>query len=103
MEKENESNIPCHGRPNRATNLLLLPDEAERRPQDVHISRLGRVHRRGSRTANLEQETGAGILFDKRDVLSLVTIDAAERVPEFKNMVDKDAVSLPVRSPKLFS
>lgn len=43
------------------------------------------------------------ILYDKRDPLSLVTLDVSEKVPVFKNMVDKDAVSLPVRSPKLFS
>jgi len=43
------------------------------------------------------------ILYDKRDDLSIMTLELTELVPVFKNMVDKDAVSLPVRSPKLFS
>jgi DNA sulfur modification protein DndB len=43
------------------------------------------------------------ILFDKRDEMANVTLDVCERVPVFKDMVDKDAVSLPVRSRKLFS
>src|SRR5260370_18920966 len=43
------------------------------------------------------------ILYDKRDPLSQVTLDVSERVPVFKGMVDKDAVSLPIRSVKLFS
>src|SRR5207245_7973029 len=43
------------------------------------------------------------ILYDKRDALSLVTLDVLERVAVFMNMVDKDAVSLPVRSPTLVS
>jgi DNA sulfur modification protein DndB len=43
------------------------------------------------------------ILFDKRDQMANVTLDVCESVPVFKDMVDKDAVSLPVRSRKLFS
>ena len=56
-----------------------------------------------SRVISARHHRHTDILYDKRDALSLVTLDASERVPEFKNMVDKDAVSLPVRSPKLFS
>ncbi len=43
------------------------------------------------------------ILYDKRDELANVTLDVCDRVSVFKDMVDKDAVSLPVRSRKLFS
>lgn len=43
------------------------------------------------------------ILFDKRDEMANVTLDVCESVSVFKDMVDKDAVSLPVRSRKLFS
>lgn len=43
------------------------------------------------------------ILYDKRNELANVTLDVCERVSVFKDMVDKDAVSLPVRSRKLFS
>lgn len=43
------------------------------------------------------------ILYDKRDELANVTLEVCERVPVFQDMVDKDAVSLPIRSRKLFS
>ena len=43
------------------------------------------------------------ILYDKRDELSIVTLEMCELVDVFNGTVDKDAVSLPVRSPKLFS
>ena len=43
------------------------------------------------------------ILYDKRDELATLTLEVTEAVAAFKGMVDKDAVSLPVRSPKLFS
>ena len=43
------------------------------------------------------------ILYDKRDELSQVTLEMCEQVDVFKGTVDKDAVSLGVRSPKLFS
>jgi len=43
------------------------------------------------------------ILYDKRDELGTLTIEVGERVPVFKDMIEKDAISLPVRSRKLFS
>ncbi len=43
------------------------------------------------------------ILYDKRDQNSRVALAVVEKVPVFMGMVDKDAVSLPVRSPKLFT
>lgn len=75
-------------------SVLLFPYESKERVQQM-FSDMNRFVVKTSKSLD--------ILYDKRDALSLVTLDAAERVPEFKNMVDKDAVSLPVRSPKLFS
>jgi DNA sulfur modification protein DndB len=43
------------------------------------------------------------ILYDKRDHMSQVTLDVCNKVEVFQGMVDKDAVSLPVRSEKLFT
>lgn len=43
------------------------------------------------------------ILYDKRDPVSQATLRISELVPVFQGMVDKDAVSIGVRSPKLFS
>jgi DNA sulfur modification protein DndB len=75
-------------------SVLLFPYENRERVQQM-FSDLNRFVVKTSKSLD--------ILYDKRDVLSLVTLDVSEQVPVFKNMVDKDAVSLPVRSPKLFS
>jgi len=74
--------------------VLLFPYENEVRVQQM-FSDLNRFVVKTSKSLD--------ILYDKRDVMSLVTLDVSERLTVFKNMVDKDAVSLPVRSPKLFS
>src|SRR5688572_14574447 len=75
-------------------SVLLFPYESKERVQQM-FSDLNRFVVKTSKSLD--------ILFDKRDPLSLVTLDVCEKVPVFKGMVDKDAVSLPVRSPKLFS
>jgi DNA sulfur modification protein DndB len=75
-------------------SVLLFPYESRDRVQQM-FSDLNRFVVKTSKSLD--------ILYDKRDALSLVTLDVLERVSVFKNMVDKDAVSLPVRSPKLFS
>lgn len=75
-------------------SVLLFPYESKDRVQQM-FSDLNRFVVKTSKSLD--------ILYDKRDPLSLVTLDVSEIVPVFKNMVDKDAVSLPVRSPKLFS
>jgi DNA sulfur modification protein DndB len=75
-------------------SVLLFPYESRERVQQM-FSDLNRFVVKTSKSLN--------ILFDKRDPLSDVTLEVAERVPVFKGMVEKDAVSLPVRSPKLFS
>ena len=43
------------------------------------------------------------ILYDKRDPVSQATLRICELVPVFQGMVDKDAVSIGMRSPKLLS
>jgi DNA sulfur modification protein DndB len=75
-------------------SVLLFPYESRERVQQM-FSDLNRFVVKTSKSLD--------ILYDKRDALSQVTVDVAERAPVFKGMVDKDAVSLPVRSTKLFS
>lgn len=75
-------------------SVLLFEYENRERVQQM-FSDLNRFVVKTSKSLN--------ILFDKRDPLADVTLEACERVPVFKGMVEKDAVSLPVRSPKLFS
>ena len=75
-------------------SVLLFPYETRERVQQM-FSDLNRFVVKTSKSLD--------ILFDKRDPLAEVTLDVIEAVPVFKGFVDKDAVSLPVRSPKLFS
>jgi DNA sulfur modification protein DndB len=75
-------------------SVLLFPYENRDRVQQM-FSDLNRFVVKTSKSLD--------ILYDKRDDLSTMTLELTELVPVFKNMVDKDAVSLPVRSPKLFS
>jgi DNA sulfur modification protein DndB len=75
-------------------SVLLFPYESRDRVQQM-FSDLNRFVAKTSKSLD--------ILFDKRDTMSIVTLDVTERVTVFKDLVDKDAVSLPIRSPKLFS
>lgn len=75
-------------------SVLLFPYESRERVQQM-FSDLNRFVKKTSKSLD--------ILYDKRDGLSKVTIELCERVPVFQDMVDKDAVSLPTRSEKLFS
>jgi DNA sulfur modification protein DndB len=75
-------------------SVLLFPYEDRQRVQQM-FSDLNRFVVKTSKSLD--------ILYDKRDVLAQVTLDVTENVPAFKGLVDKDAVSLPLRSPKLFS
>lgn len=75
-------------------SVLLFPYESRDRVQQM-FSDLNRFVVKTSKSLD--------ILYDKRDVMSTVTLQVCEQVPVFKDQVDKDAVSLPVRSPKLFS
>jgi DNA sulfur modification protein DndB len=44
-----------------------------------------------------------GMLYDRRDNLSALTMELAEHVDVFRDMVDKEKVTIPRRSPKLFT
>jgi DNA sulfur modification protein DndB len=75
-------------------SVLLFPYESRNRVQQM-FSDLNRFVVKTSKSLD--------ILYDKRDPMSFVTLEMADKVPVFKDQVDKDAVSLQVRSPKLFS
>lgn len=75
-------------------SVLLFPYEDRDRVQQM-FSDLNRYVAKTSKSLD--------ILYDKRDHLAKLTLDVTEGVPCFKGLVDKDAISLPVRSPKLFS
>jgi DNA sulfur modification protein DndB len=44
-----------------------------------------------------------GMLYDRRDNLSALTMELAEQVDAFRGMVDKEKITIPRRSPKLFT
>lgn len=75
-------------------SVLLFPYESRERVQQM-FSDLNRFVVKTSKSLD--------ILFDKRDLMARVTLAVIEAVPTFKGHVDKDAVSRPIRSPKLFS
>ncbi len=75
-------------------SVLLFPYESLDRVQQM-FSDLNRFVSKTSRSLD--------ILYDKRDPLSRIVLEMVEKVPVFKGVVDKDAVSLPARSNKLFT
>lgn len=75
-------------------SVLLFPYESRSRVQQM-FSDLNRFVVKTSKSLN--------ILYDHHDPMSLVTLEVCEKVPVFHDQVDKDAVSLPVRSRMLFS
>jgi DNA sulfur modification protein DndB len=75
-------------------SVLLFPYETRSRVQQM-FSDLNRTGVRTSKSLN--------ILYDHRDILSKVTLRVIEEVDVFKDMVEKDAVSMPVRSTKAFT
>lgn len=75
-------------------SVVLFPWEDLDRMQQM-FSDLNRTARKTSKSLD--------ILYNHRDLLSQVTLGVIERVNAFKNLVDKDRVSLPLRSPKLFT
>jgi DNA sulfur modification protein DndB len=77
-----------------AISVLLFPYETRDRVQQM-FSDLNRFVAKTSKSLD--------ILYDKRDPLSIVTLDVCEKVAAFQGMVEKDSVSLPVRSAKLFT
>jgi DNA sulfur modification protein DndB len=75
-------------------SVLLFEYESRSRVQQM-FSDLNRFVKKTSKSLD--------ILYDKRDIMSTVTLQVCDKVPVFKDRVDKDAVSLPVRSNNLFS
>lgn len=75
-------------------SVLLFPYENRERVQQM-FSDMNRFVVKTSKSLD--------ILYDKRDPLADVTVEMSESVPVFKGFVDKDALSVPIRSPKLFS
>lgn len=75
-------------------SVLLFPYESRERVQQM-FSDLNRFVKKTSKSLD--------ILYDKRDELSNVTLEMCKQVDVFDGTIDKDAVSLPLRSPKLFS
>lgn len=75
-------------------SVLLFPYESRERVQQM-FSDLNRFTAKTSKSLD--------ILFDKRDPISQVTMRIAEIVPVFQGMIDKDAMSIPTRSTKLFT
>ena len=75
-------------------SVLLFPYESKQRVQQM-FSDLNRYVVKTAKSLD--------ILFDQRDMLAKVTLEVCENVPAFQGMVDKDNVSLPARSEKMFT
>lgn len=75
-------------------SVLLFHYESRERVQQM-FSDLNRFVAKTSKSLD--------ILYDKRDPVSQATLRISEVVPEFQGMVEKDAVSMPGRSTKLFT
>jgi DNA sulfur modification protein DndB len=75
-------------------SVLLFPYENRERVQQM-FSDLNRFVQKTSKSLD--------ILYDKRDKISAATLDALDEVPVFRELTDKDSVSLKSKSPKLFT
>ncbi|RIK74180.1 MAG: DNA sulfur modification protein DndB [Planctomycetota bacterium] len=75
-------------------SVVLFPWEDLDRMQQM-FSDLNRTARTTSKSLN--------ILYNHRDLVSQITLTLSEKVEAFRGLVDKDRVSLPLRSPKLFT
>ena len=75
-------------------SVLLFPYENQSRVQQMFTD-LNKEVVKTSKSLN--------ILFDQRDMLGKVTLEVCEKVPAFQGLVDKDNVSLPARSEKMFT
>jgi len=75
-------------------SVVLFPWEDLDRMQQM-FSDLNRTARKTSKSLD--------ILYNHRDLMSQVALSVIERVDAFKGLVDKDRVSLPLHSPKLFT
>src|SRR6266853_6637213 len=75
-------------------SVLLFPYESKPRVQQM-FSDLNRYVVKTAKSLD--------VLFDQRDILAKVTLEVCETVPAFQGLVDKDNVSLPARSEKMFT
>jgi DNA sulfur modification protein DndB len=72
-------------------SVVLFPEEGLERNQQM-FSDLNRTVQKTSRSLD--------ILYDHRDPMNQITLAVADSVPVFRGRVEKDAVSLAVKSPK---
>lgn len=77
-----------------AIAVVLFPFEDLGRMQQM-FSDLNRTAKTTSKSLN--------VLYNQRDLMSQITLAVTEKVPNFGKLVDKDRVSLALRSPKLFT
>lgn len=75
-------------------SILLFESEGLGRLQQM-FSDLNRFVQKTSKSLN--------ILYDHRDTLSLLTMDVADQVAVFQDMVEKEKTAIPLRSPKLLT
>lgn len=75
-------------------SVLLFPMESLERVQQMFTD-LNRYAHKTSKSLD--------VLYDHRDNLSALTMDVAEQVEVFRGMVDKEKITIPIRSPKLFT
>jgi DNA sulfur modification protein DndB len=69
------------------------------------MENLERVQQMFSDLNRFVQQTSKslGMLYDHRDNRSALTMEVSEQVDVFRGMVDKEKVTIPLRSPKLFT
>jgi DNA sulfur modification protein DndB len=75
-------------------SVLLFPWESKERVQQM-FSDLNRFVQKTSKSLD--------ILYDKRDKISAATLALLDKVPVFRDLTDKDSVSLKTKSTKLFT
>ena len=75
-------------------SVLLFPMENLERLQQMFTD-LNRYAHKTSKSLD--------ILYDHRDNLSALTMDVSEDVTVFKGMIDREKITVPLRSPKLFT
>lgn len=75
-------------------SVLLFPMENLERLQQMFTD-LNRYAHKTSKSLD--------VLYDHRDNLSALTMDVSEAVEVFRGMVDKEKITIPLRSPKLFT
>jgi DNA sulfur modification protein DndB len=75
-------------------SVLLFEQENTERMQQM-FSDLNRFAHKTSKSLD--------ILYDHRDNLSALTMELSEKVDVFRDMIDKERITIPMRSPKLFT